>query len=1160
MNMKAQTAPNKQYRQIRVFVSSTFQDMHEEREELVKRVFPQLRKLCEQRGVAWGEVDLRWGVSDEQKAEGKVLPICLEEIRRCRPYFIGILGERYGWVLNEIPKELIEEEEWLEDHLHHSVTELEILHGVLKNPEMAEHALFYFRDPKASEKIESNLAKRPDYKPESEESLKKLEALKRRIKEQYPQTETYPDAKKFGELVLRDLTQVINRLYPEGSKPGPLEREAADHEAFAEAKSRVYIGRDEYFQRLDEYVQDEGLPLVVLGDSGSGKSALLANWAIKFRHKNPEVHLLMHFIGSSQYSTDWAAMLRRIIGELKRWFNIGEKIPEKPDELRLAFANILCKVARKGRLVLMLDALNQLEDRDGAANLVWLPPEIPSNVKLILSTLPGKPLEAIKKRGWQTMKIEPLNDDERRVFIKKYLVQYTKSLSFQHSERIVSAPQTANPLFLQTLLEELRMFGKHESLGEKIDFYLQADSIPRLFMKVLGRWEEDYDGDSDLVSNALSLIWASRYGLTESELLDIINSNGKPVPRVQWSIFYLAIENFLTNHSGLLNFSHIYMRDAVYETYLPNQQIQRAAHMRVADYFRKSPLVSLRVADELPWQLVAAGEWKTLRDLMAEAQFFISLWRYKELELKEYWAQLENNSYHKVDTYRFVLDRPEDVEKDFLWYICQLMTDTGHLEEAIALIELLIKHFRREGNLHNLGASVGSLAVIRQRRGELDEAMRLLKEEECICREVDDKDGVQIALGNQGAILRVQGHCDEALRLYEEQEKNSRELGDKSGISIALNNQAGILLELGQPDESMRLLGELERICQEIGDENLRSYSLGNRAAICQVRGQFDDALQLRKEQEQIYRKLGNMEGLQHSLGQQGLIFQERGELDEAMRLQKEKERICQAMGNKIGLSESFGNQGCILCQQGKYDEAMRLHKEQERICREEDIKHGLQQSLGNQGVIFQALGDLDSAMRLHKEKERICRELGNKYELQISLANQAQVLIDTEHHEEALRLLQEREHICRELGKKDGLRQSLSAQASLLLSVGELDAAMELLKESEGICRDITDKKGLQQCLLNQATIFDARMMGKETMRVLKEKELIDRETRDASGTATTLVLQAYTLFKKMGKPHMAKPIAEEANSIIVKNGLTALAEYFKPVLDSIRAYVEKE
>src|SRR4051794_16369675 len=81
---------------VRLFVSSTFVDLNDERDELVKRVFPELRRRCRQRGVAWAEVDLRWGISDEEQAEGRVLGVCLDEIDRCRPFFIGILGHRYG--------------------------------------------------------------------------------------------------------------------------------------------------------------------------------------------------------------------------------------------------------------------------------------------------------------------------------------------------------------------------------------------------------------------------------------------------------------------------------------------------------------------------------------------------------------------------------------------------------------------------------------------------------------------------------------------------------------------------------------------------------------------------------------------------------------------------------------------------------------------------------------------------------------------------------------------------------------------------------------------------------------------------------------------------------------------------------------------------------
>jgi len=88
------------WRTLRVFIFSTFSDMQEEREELVKRVFPQLRKLCELRGVTCGEVDLRWGVTDEENAEGKVLPICLAGRRFLRPHrpvlALGITGHFEG--------------------------------------------------------------------------------------------------------------------------------------------------------------------------------------------------------------------------------------------------------------------------------------------------------------------------------------------------------------------------------------------------------------------------------------------------------------------------------------------------------------------------------------------------------------------------------------------------------------------------------------------------------------------------------------------------------------------------------------------------------------------------------------------------------------------------------------------------------------------------------------------------------------------------------------------------------------------------------------------------------------------------------------------------------------------------------------------------------
>src|SRR5947208_10503408 len=130
---------------VRVFISSTFRDMHAERDHLVKVVFPALREKLEPFRVHLIDIDLRWGVTREQAENDQVLGLCLNQIRACRPFFVGILGERYGWVPTRHPADALKAFGWIQHHTGKSVTELEILHGVLNSPAMCGRAFFYFR-------------------------------------------------------------------------------------------------------------------------------------------------------------------------------------------------------------------------------------------------------------------------------------------------------------------------------------------------------------------------------------------------------------------------------------------------------------------------------------------------------------------------------------------------------------------------------------------------------------------------------------------------------------------------------------------------------------------------------------------------------------------------------------------------------------------------------------------------------------------------------------------------------------------------------------------------------------------------------------------------------------------------------------------------------
>jgi tetratricopeptide (TPR) repeat protein len=1023
-------------RVIRVFISSTFRDMQAERDYLLKFTFPQLRRLCESRGVTWGEVDLRWGVTDEQSAEGKVLPICLEEIKRCRPYFIGLLGERYGWVPDSVPPELLEAEPWLKEQFDErkSVTELEILHGVLRNPDMSGHAYFYFRDPAYVDTVAAD--KRKDFTSESADDAKKLAQLKENIRKSgFPAQENYPTPEALGELILKDMTAVIDRLYPEGSQPDPLDREAMEHAAYARSREKVYIGRDAYFKRLNEHAGGRGKqPLVILGESGSGKSALLANWASRYLQTHPEALVLQHYIGATTYSADWVAMLRRIMGEFKRELRLQLEIPDHPDALRSAFPNWMSMASAKignmatryRKIVLVLDALNQLEDRDGAPDLVWLPPVMPENVRLIVSTLPGRPLDEIMRREWPLFHVEPLSLEERQRLINEFLRDYGRQLSRALTDRIAASPQASNPLYLRILLDELRVFGIHDKLEERINYYLKAESPYELYEKVIIRWENDYERDSDLVGDALSLLWAARRGLSETELLEALGENGKPLPRAEWSPLYLAMSDSLSSRGGLLTFSHDFLRTAARDAYIPEEPSQMRAHVRLADYFQNQP-AGPRRTDELPWQLAHGGAWKRLQDLLTEQDFFMASWIANQYDVKVYWAGLEEASYRMVDAYRATIDNPDEADDGFVWSISDLLRATGHPVEALKMRGYLTERYRNSGAIamNRYKTSLGNQANIFADLGEYDEAMSLLKEMERICRERGEKDDLSGSLGNQADILYHRGEYDEAMRLSKEQERICRELGDKEGLSFSLGNQANILYHRGEYDEAMRLYKEQERICMELGHKDRLSVSLGYQANILKDRGELDEAMRLLKDAERISRELGDKDGLSFSLGNQARILKDRGELDEAMRLYKEQERICMEIGDKEGLSVSLGNQAIMLFDREELDEAMRLYKEQERICMEIGNKEGLQASLGNQALIFKARGEINEAMRLSKEQERICRELGNLLGLATSLVNQALLLSDEMgHHKEALPLTEEAYDLAMNIGHIDLAQQ----------------------------------------------------------------------------------------------------------------------------------------
>ena len=622
--------------EIRVFISSTFRDMQAEREHLVKHVFPELRRYCREKGIAFSEIDLRWGITEAEARRGDVVRICLDEIDACRPFFIGIVGDRYGWVPDfsdpALKREAIERMPQAAEAIERgcSLLELEILYGALADPAAAHHAYLYLRTPA------SGLP--PALDEDGAQDAGKLARLRQSIRASGLPVREVNDAAALGRLIRDDLMNAVDQLSPAMAPFSVADVESTAHEAFAATRRQAYVENPRYLRRLDEHVESAGPPLVVLGDSGAGKSSLLACWTDRYRRRNPEVPLIVHFVGATPTAGN-VEIMRRVIAGIKERCGIEAPLPEQPEDIERDFPLWLARVQGE-RLVLVIDALDQLEGQSLAIR--WLPTYIPPNIRLIVSTLKGPTLETLREREWDELTIQPLDPDAREAVIEAYLGEFRKQLTAKQLRRIAEDNQSSNPLFLRTLLEELRVFGRFEQLDARIAHYLSAIDLADLFQRVLERLEQDFG--AEFVRLVMSSVWASRRGLSETELLEV----GR-VSRLKLSPLLHALDYHFARRAGLLNFFHRFMRQAVEKRYMhgAGPGLLRedgggvaGAHLRLADYFEAQP-PSPRRLDELPWQLYRAGAIDRLKDYLSSIETFNALASEgTKYELLEYWVAI----------------------------------------------------------------------------------------------------------------------------------------------------------------------------------------------------------------------------------------------------------------------------------------------------------------------------------------------------------------------------------------------------------------------------------------------------------------------------------------------------------------------------------------
>lgn len=625
-------------RVVRVFVSSTFLDMQVERDILMKEVFPALRARLRACGVELFEVDLRWGITARQQERGETLPTLLSEIDRCRPYFICIVGDRYGWIPPEsaLTNELKATYPVLASAAGVSVTAIEIMHGLLSDPDSAQHAFYFERDPGWNWKAALKGDERALAAPEVQPAQIKLAQLKRDIRTKTRNVRCYKAPKEIGAAVLETFGAALSARF---------QTEASDafgqsvrlQRAYARERRKLHIGAEAYRAALDRWMRTpDAPPQLIVGDSGAGKSTLIANWSFDWRKSRPNDIVLEYYVGATADGVSPGPLMRWLWEYLNRL--TGDAAPTPGGELdlmelsaRLAqrLARTQAGVARRGgQILIVLDGLDKLAS---GKDLRWLPHT--PGLKILASSLDGEAKSAALARGWKTLAVEPLTRAERSAFIEQTLASWGRQFLPAHVKKILAHAHAGNPLFLKTVLGELRVSATHAVLEERLNRYTAATTLPALFDKVLERLEADCE--PGLVHKTLPLIWASRAGLEEAELVAIAEAS-----RIAWATLRNGVDEGLRDQAGRLAFSHDYFSQAVEKRYLALPASKRAFHLAIANHFAKRP-ADQRQAEELPHQLRAAQTWDQLEKVLLDLNHFALLRSRGDDELLGYWLPLK---------------------------------------------------------------------------------------------------------------------------------------------------------------------------------------------------------------------------------------------------------------------------------------------------------------------------------------------------------------------------------------------------------------------------------------------------------------------------------------------------------------------------------------
>ncbi|AGH82245.1 NACHT domain and WD40 repeat protein [Psychromonas sp. CNPT3] len=441
-----------------------------------------------------------------------------------------------------------------------SATEAEVNEGIISylkptdsqkklkiRPEIdAEHVFGFFRKIDPNSKVaetfiadDADQGNAKDFSDRVSVLLRPENRLHREVKqvEKNKLDESY--LQDFQERVTQFLESKIDEQKKTESKQPlpPLKIEQKEQKYFASNKRKFFLGQEEPLQKIADYISDDNQkPLVIYGKSGSGKSALIAK-AIELAELNSPKKVVYRFVGATANSSSWSKLLTSIFSELKQLSDSNTLF--SLDENEEAFKQIPHVLYNfnliKSDVVIFIDAIDQLINHD---DFEWLPKQLPTNIKVVISVLkddiyPKENLAYETLRGKSsTLNFTKMPEFESGTQLLLELLRWEKRTIQEDQLKYIESQlkSTRTPLYAYMLAQKVKHLKSIDSAPEQeVITTSQLTHLKSIQQKSVKAYIDSlstvYHHEASFINRVLGYLFASRDGLSENQLLELINTD-----------------------------------------------------------------------------------------------------------------------------------------------------------------------------------------------------------------------------------------------------------------------------------------------------------------------------------------------------------------------------------------------------------------------------------------------------------------------------------------------------------------------------------------------------------------------------------------------------------------------------------------------------------